>query len=665
MIQTQRSGTRILSGLLWFLLVLFCLDSYGPFSFFMPSTGLDPSWSEGMNQAFSQHLLFGHDIVFTYGPYASIFTRVYHPAVFWPITLGSLCFALFFAAGLWLITDRRPWSPLMIGAWLLLLPIAQLDVYYFSFVMLMFLVVYKRIVLAPEKGPSTPILLAALFCLLGLMPLMKGTLIVLVFLTVAASILLMLLHRRWLEAAIALLAPIASMLFFWKLSGVPLAGLKEYFHSMGFIVQGYSEAMERSGSLIGLLFCLLITLLLLFTACRISKGTRLDRAIMLLTLTAYLFLSFKAGFVRQDGHILITYFCIALAGLMLSLLFEQKRQKQMLAVAMTVATIAILIASSPIYSSHMNHEDDAKSVSLAKPVPAAAGHLGLLSKLRQSVKSGDFSWLGRRRSPYRLHPWHFGPAQLDAAWERASAKTLRLENVPFSIVGDLDVYNFEQAADFAGKWPWNPRPVLQSYSVYTPELVAMNEHHLRTTSAPGNLLFSLETIDNRFPSLDDGASWPAMLDNYQIANQSPRWILLKRRAGPLKSASAMLPLGSHSARIDERIPVPRTTGPLFVSLSIEPSTLGKLEQTFFKLPELDLHIRTADGGEASYRVVSGMMKTGFLLSPVVSTNADFVHLYNPAAPWSADKQVTTIWLSAGHRSWRSRFTLSFTQYLAN
>jgi len=33
-----------------------------------------------MNQAIAQGLSFGDDIVFTFGPYASVYTQLYHPA---------------------------------------------------------------------------------------------------------------------------------------------------------------------------------------------------------------------------------------------------------------------------------------------------------------------------------------------------------------------------------------------------------------------------------------------------------------------------------------------------------------------------------------------------------------------------------------------------------
>lgn len=46
----------------------------------MPRPGLDMSWMMGVNQATEQHLVIGKDVVVTFGPYATVYTELYHPA---------------------------------------------------------------------------------------------------------------------------------------------------------------------------------------------------------------------------------------------------------------------------------------------------------------------------------------------------------------------------------------------------------------------------------------------------------------------------------------------------------------------------------------------------------------------------------------------------------
>src|SRR5579871_1126810 len=61
---------------------------------------LDESWVMALNVAVARHLRFGKDIVFTFGPYASIFTRSFHPATDRLMIFGSLLLAIGYEIGL-------------------------------------------------------------------------------------------------------------------------------------------------------------------------------------------------------------------------------------------------------------------------------------------------------------------------------------------------------------------------------------------------------------------------------------------------------------------------------------------------------------------------------------------------------------------------------------
>ena len=67
----------------------------------MPLSGVDPSWIFSMNESIRQNLSIGKEIVFTYGPYASIYTRAYHPAtdclmMFGSFILGFIVYSIFY-----------------------------------------------------------------------------------------------------------------------------------------------------------------------------------------------------------------------------------------------------------------------------------------------------------------------------------------------------------------------------------------------------------------------------------------------------------------------------------------------------------------------------------------------------------------------------------------
>ena len=66
----------------------------------MPSSGLDPSWTQVQTHAFTHAWQFGTDIVFTYGPWGFLATTLYDPATyrlligFWLVLALALEFRL-------------------------------------------------------------------------------------------------------------------------------------------------------------------------------------------------------------------------------------------------------------------------------------------------------------------------------------------------------------------------------------------------------------------------------------------------------------------------------------------------------------------------------------------------------------------------------------------
>jgi hypothetical protein len=66
--------------------------------------------------------------------------------------------------------------------------------------------------------------------------------------------------------------------------------------------------------------------------------------------------------------------------------------------------------------------------------------------------------------------------------------------------------------------------------------------------------------------------------------------------------------------------------PVWVTMDIRPTLAGKLFSTVFKAPKLSLKVRYENGDTANYRLIAGMTRTGFLLSPTVSDAKDFVAL---------------------------------------
>src|SRR5206468_10422393 len=95
--------------------VVTMLAVFVPFSPELPVIGNEGSCRFALNQDVAQGLVFGTDIVYTYGPYASIFTKYYHPATDRLMLGGSGFLALCYAVLLIVLaaTVHRPWMLLV------------------------------------------------------------------------------------------------------------------------------------------------------------------------------------------------------------------------------------------------------------------------------------------------------------------------------------------------------------------------------------------------------------------------------------------------------------------------------------------------------------------------------------------------------------------------
>ena len=91
----HRNGkeSALIFGIVWRLLIFvaFVMMTFPP-CFGRMGAGLDPSWVLGLNEASSRHMIYGRDIIFTYGPLGFVIH---------PLDVGSnLIHAIFFRLGL-------------------------------------------------------------------------------------------------------------------------------------------------------------------------------------------------------------------------------------------------------------------------------------------------------------------------------------------------------------------------------------------------------------------------------------------------------------------------------------------------------------------------------------------------------------------------------------
>jgi len=204
------------------------------------------------------------------------------------------------------------------------------------------------------------------------------------------------------------------------------------------------------------------------------------------------------------------------------------------------------------------------------------------------------------------------------------------------LAGTTDIYPHDLAELIASGNSWSPRPVPQSYAVYSPILARLNENHLRGQQAPDNIIFRVGPfiIDERFPTLEDGLSWPTLLSHYAPFRSDAKYLYLKKRVAPAGMNRTTVLQGSY--QLGEKVTLPATNPMLFAEIELPPTLWGRLSMLLFKPDPLYIEVTLVNGENKAYRFIPSMARTGFVLSPLVESTVEFAQL------------ATTTWPSAGH-----------------
>ena len=583
-----------------------------------PEAILDYSFPQVLHEGFARHLQFGLDLIYTYGPWGFLATG-YLPATHaLYVIIWTLLSVLFWWVG-WRVAGHLSGNALIRGLWLILfigLP-GDNNMDYFSSIALF---LFFHFFVEQRSFTAMHALMSIALALLGLIKFSVFLMTLVVVGTIAADTVFR--HRRfpWIVPVFA-----ASVLSLWVAAGQHLSTLGPYFLNSWRIASNFTEGMMLSSKweIQEIVFFLLAALLICAqTGALAWAKNRIWGILPLAGLVAVLFLVFKRSFVRHDAHAEsgpLGFFLISM--LILAVGWPMVRNKgRWVGWVNLLPIIAILFWAALARTRYME--------------------TNLLSDFAQTFSIRNLI------EPLRLLS---GSQHMREEYAKAySAIRAEYPIPPFE--GTADEYSFNQVTLFAHGVRYQPRPVIQSFIVYTPELAELNASHLRSDHAAENLLLDLLSIDDRFPSLDDGLSWPELMTRYDIQAVQPPFVLMKR--SPTPRTWSLAPIGETSLRFGQRVAMPAVTnGPVWAKIEISKTLRGKIISTLYKPPILTLNVVTRDGRQLRYRLVPGLARTGFLLSPVIADIQAFGLLASNAGQRElADQQVVALSISAETRS---------------
>ena len=596
---------RTLAGLWCLALAVFTL----PPAIAQPGVGLDPSWELGLNMAVRQHLQWGTQVIWTFGPYGFTSAPRYYYFSTWLIglLLRLAVHAILFAVLTYYLISLRagPWRWVLVGA-LFLLPVVAFITFEYETELAVMLLLYLS---AINTRMRSAIRMAALAgSLIALLLMIKGTGIVIVATFLVTYGAFVLAIRRSLLLITLIGSAGLSLLALWTLAGQSFVNLYAYFRSSYEIISGYTAAMSvlyeyptayvwQRVAFAAIVFISLIGLLA-------WALLRRDRPLVcLLVLATPLLLAIcKFGFVRFGNQIYFYALAVVIETLILVRMIPPGRGVRMLAPMLQPTAIA---AASLVLISGVGYASGA--VPRAPEWPASQLKTRLTTYLSAAAVVA--------------HPDRRADRTAMTSAAIRAADPLRPQTVAALSKGRTDVWPWDIDILYAYSLRWAPRPVLQSYAAYTTYLDESDAAHLKGPAAPDNVLIALREGDHRYFAFDEPAAFRALREHYHVEGQDGDFLVLSKRAQG--ESTRLRPAETVHARLGDVVTVPPSAnGRVYASVSVPYSVRGQFMNAAFQPGELHIRFQLADRSTQPYRFIQRVAADGLMFDTYIENQQD-------------------------------------------
>jgi hypothetical protein len=547
----------------------------------VPDVGLDYSWVLGLAWAEELGLHWGSEVVFTYGPLAYTlapmafsWSQVFSAAL---LFVGTVATTLYFAVESARTNLDLP-APiaLLAGALGTTVAVSTSPAGLFLSPPTFVAILFGSVALLASRSMLTLTCLAVLLAITGHQKLSEA-LLALLFATLCAYA-----ARGWRGSSLLLSLTAAAWLVLWLVLGQSLADIPGWIHYAVEISLGYTSAMSLEIPGVGWHYLAAVPLagLLMAQAWGVTTSKpRRERICLLIACALALWLSWKAAFTRHDGHALIYTSTVIVVGIAMLQIARPGRSLWLGLAGLGFALITHGSIDRQFGGSYLHPLERLERVQAFQHTLRA-----LMSEdQRRSTLAGARRDLAER---YRI-----GPAL------RATLGNDAVSADPWDI-----------SALWAAGATWDPLPVFQVYSAYTPMLDHANAQDLR--QRPRQLLRhrAYRSIDGRRASWDSPLYQEVVYCEYAVVQTRGPWQVL--RPTDATRCGALEPAGSTRAAAGEAVPVPARPGAQTV-VSIDParSFSDRAANLLAKS-----HPVTLTYGEGEWRYAHGQRATRLLLN---------------------------------------------------
>ena len=599
-----------------YILVFWVLTTIYSFIVFFPlphgiHIGLDPSWQYVLSYTTSEKLTYGKDIIFTYGPLGYLIDGAATGDNLWIITLfRGLVHVIFYAVStieIFKLYKKKKWNILLVFilsvALYYLLSLFAFTDYSILFIFL-YILSYEKYIKKKYKLISYIIFLGlfAGFCLmtkfsLGICALGAG------ILYYSGNAIQDFKNRQNIIKNLYKLS-IFTVTTFWSAS-IYLDGLSKsnaslikYLKGCLEISSGYSSAMSIVNSPWEVIYAILQIVLILIILIKLSKNKQnsLGYSLVIAFIT---WITFKHGFIRQDGHILIFVKFIPL--------------------------LVFLSLKNSVYQGNKNifynfvYYLTVFNLLLYLLIPAPFGQIipDFYSIHKNTISFANFS-----------HKFSniIDLSKYQQAIIESNQRNLSTIKLPINVLNNLedrvvDVVPWEISLIPANNLTWQPRPIFQSYLAYTSKLDKINSKSL-LENMPDNIFYQFLSIDGRHPFFDEPKTFSYIFCNYEPSVKIPDFveipnlsniILLEKVKENRCSSTSLNEIFSIGWDAPHFIK-DSNEGISFAKVKFQYSLVGKIYKTLFRVPPVMMKIDYVDGSQKTYRIIPGNSDNGIIVS---------------------------------------------------
>lgn len=582
---------------------------------------LDPSWAVTLNYINNNDFVWGKDFVFTYGPLSFLSTRIgwgCNKYVF--LVYDLFCFLNFTLIFYYSLGNNKN-KLLTVISILIVISVVPTYLGGANALVLFLFLLFWLVRNIDEYKLINYIFQIILICLLFYIKLNTGLVSIVLYALTFAYLFISKKANR-IQLMILFLLP---FIFLYLISFLLNVQIINYIISGLEIVSGYNEIMYLNDStfmfdsisLLIIFLAILVLFLILFS----QKGRQeILKNITYLTLfTICIFILYKQAFVRADnGHIMEFFKYSVLLILCTKVFYDFKWFSPKSIIVSVVVFLPFYMCFKNYGWTIFDYKDN-------------------LEKTTYVDQFNSFT----ETSGLKLHP---NNNQLP-------------ESVKQKIMNNsVDVFPWNIHMLLENKLNYLPRPIIQSYSVYTKHLEELNFNFYNSNNAPKYVLYDYASLDYRYPLFDESKVNLVLMKNYNAIEMftlnERKIILLERKENPVPIKLTFI---KEYAILNNTPFIPKKD--IFYELEFYSTFKGKIFSILSHAPEIKFAIKNMNNGTTEYRTSNSLLKSGIFSDYQFNSTDDYFNFFkNTLNEENVIKYYTFYPVNSGHYKEKIKIT---------